>query len=156
MGNISFDFSSNNILYPKGKENTPFTYKDVGTSKIRLVKDIRSKEEHIADTDSSNIDMNAIKASLNNILSFKTCERILDPEFGIGPIYELLYSPFDKYTTQKMINTLKDIIAKYEPRIEIESMPTTYDEDKHEFLFTINYYVPALLMKDSFQLSLAQ
>ena len=68
----------------------------------------------------------------------------------------MLYSPYDKYTTQKMINSIKDIISTYEPRIEIISVPTEYDEDKHEFILTVNYNIPTLGINDSYQILLQQ
>ena len=156
MANITLDFSTEKILHPARKENITYTYKDIGTAKMNVVVDSMTKTEYIDDTNSSNTDTDAIKESLNNIFTFKNGEKILDPEFGVGPIYEMLYTPFDKYTTQKMISTLKSIIATYEPRIQVTSMPVTYDEEALEYSITINYYIPALNLKDTYQVSLYQ
>ena len=154
MGNISFDFSKESIVHPAGKENISFIYKDVGTDNMHYHEDERTGKITVDDTNSSKINADAVKSALTNILSFKTGERVLDPEFGIGKIYQMLYTPFDKYTTQKMINTIKDIIGKYEPRIEITSMPVTYNEDNQEYCMTINYIIPELLIEDTLEISL--
>ena len=156
MANITFDFSNEEIVHPQGSNNIKFTYKDLGTGNIRYYVDPLTKKEHINAIDSSNLDAAAIKASLNNILNFRTGDEILDPEFGIGKVYEMLYTPFDKYVAQKMIKIMKDIIATYEPRIEVTAMPIEYNEDKQEFSITIHYYVPALSIDDSYQIVLTK
>lgn len=154
MGNISFDFSNETIVHPAGKENTAFIYKDIGTENMRYYENPKTGEVYVNDANSSNINANAVKSALANILNFRSGDEVLDPEFGIGKVYQMIYTPYDKYTTQKMINTLKDIISKYEPRIEITSIPVSYNEDKQEFCMTINYYIPSLMLDDSLQVSL--
>ena len=154
MANISFDFSNESVIYPAGKENTPFVYKDIGTSNMKYYEDSMTGKPFVDDANSSNINANAVRASLMNILNFRTGDEILNPEFGIGKVYQMLYSPYDKYTTQKMIDTMKSIIFEYEPRIEVISMPTSYDEDKQEFNITINYAIPKLSINDKIEISL--
>jgi phage baseplate assembly protein W len=154
MGNISFDFSKETVVHPKGKENTAYVYKDVGTSNMHYYENEKTGEIFVNDKDSSNINADAVRTALLNILNFRSGDEILDPEFGIGKVYQMLYTPYDKYTTQKMINTLKDIIATYEPRIQVVSMPVSYNEDKQEFSITINYVIPELMMDDTLQISL--
>ena len=156
MPNITFDFSRERIIHPKKRENLSYTFRDIGTSNIRLIVDNLNKTETVKDSNTSNFDKNAIKASLTNILNFRNGERILDPEFGMGTVYEMIYSPFDKYTTQKMIKTMQSIISAYEPRISITSTPTTYNEDTHEFFITINYYIPELKEDDSYQFTIGR
>ena len=155
MANLTFDLSNESILHPKG-ENTGFVFKDIGTDNIKYHEDNVTGKLTLNSVDSSNFDATAVKASLRNILSFRNGEQPLDPEFGISKILGMLYAPFDKYTTQKMINTLKGIISYYEPRIEILSLPTTYDEDNKEYQMTINYYIPRLQLNDSYQVTLNQ
>lgn len=153
---INFDFSTEQILHPNGSNITPFVYKDIGTANIRYYEDPITEQAHIDDRGSSNIDANAIKASLTNILNFRNGERILDPEFGIGQVYQMLYTPFDKHTTQKMIQIIKNVISRYEPRIDVIEIPTSYNEDKLEYTMTIKYYIPSLQMNDAFKFSMSQ
>jgi phage baseplate assembly protein W len=156
MSKFSLDLSLESALHPKGKENLSYTFKDIGTDNFRYKTDNITGSEKVVVVNNSNVDMNAIKTSLRNILSFKNGEQPLDPTFGISKVYEMLYMPFDKYTTQKMVNTIKGIIASYEPRIMITSMPAVYDDDKNEFLITINYIVPKLNKSDSYVVTLTK
>jgi phage baseplate assembly protein W len=64
------------------------------------------------------------------------------PEFGIGQLYELLYSPIDKYTLEKINLTMKSILNLWEPRIYVLSIPIDYDDSS--ITMTINYTIPAL------------
>ena len=144
---IILDFSNEKILHPEDAKKQSFTYKDIGTSNITLTKDKNTGKVKLNDINTANLDEDAIKQSLTNIFTFRAGDEILDPEFGIGKIYEMLYAPFDKYTTQKMIAILKEIINEYEPRIDLISTPVEYNEDEHEYSIMINYYIPSLLKK---------
>lgn len=64
------------------------------------------------------------------------------PEFGIGQLYELLYSPIDKYTLEKINLTMKSILNLWEPRIYVLNIPIDYDDSS--ITMTINYTIPAL------------
>ena len=155
MANITFDFSNETIVHPQGSA-TSFVYKDLGTGNLKYKIDRLTQKESVEDINSANLDKAAVRSSLNNILNFRTGDKILDPEFGIGKVYEMLYAPFDKYTAQKMIKTLREIIGTYEPRIQITSMPVEYTEDKQEFCITINYVIPALELNDTYQVKLSR
>lgn len=136
MANINFDFS-NRELNVSGKNVTDtktYIFRDINTSDF-IIK-TKDNNEYVKSSSTSFYDKSAVKNALNNILHFKTGEAILEPEFGIGAIYDYLYTPFDKYTTQKIIKTLTDILTRWEPRIQITSMPTSYNEDTHEFFIT--------------------
>lgn len=158
MASIKFDFSKNAKL-GKSKnqvDNTShYKYRDINTKDIVLSKD------HITDVETihssgSNFDKDAVKEALHNILTFRNGEDILDPDFGIGEIYQMLYTPFDKHTTEKMLKTIREIIRKYEPRINVISIPTEYSEDTNTFSMTIFYEIPELGVSDSYQLILMQ
>lgn len=148
MASIKFDFS--NRVVQNSESSSVFRYKDIGTSNLRLKYEIGSEKAILHDIDTSNIDKNAIKASLTNIFNFRYGESILNPNFGISPIFEHLYTTFDKLSGQKLLKTLRTILETYEPRIEITSMPATYSEDKNEYQITINYIIPELNEVDSF------
>lgn len=80
----------------------------------------------------------------------------MTPNFGIGQVYEMLYTTFDKHTTEKMLKTIRNIISTYEPRVEILSIPTEYDEDKNEYKLTVNYYVPSLMESATTQIYISK
>lgn len=69
MASIKFSFSNKKILNQTNVTN--YKFKDIGTSKILLKYDKNADKYTIFDQNTSNIDMDAIKASLSNILSFK-------------------------------------------------------------------------------------
>ena len=71
MANLLFDFTSEDILHPSGHENISFTYKDIGTENFKYAVDAITGKETASDLNSSNIDANAIKSSLTNILTFR-------------------------------------------------------------------------------------
>jgi phage baseplate assembly protein W len=154
MASIKFTFSNKKVLNQTNV--TDFKFKDIGTSNILLKYDRINNKYTISDQNTSNVDANAIKASLENILNFRNGESILDPEFGLGRVYELLYSPFDQYVSQKLIAALREIIETYEPRIIIQSLPTIYSEDKGEYYVTINYIIPALNISDKYEMTLSK
>lgn len=148
MSGIKFDFSKKKFLQStkKIRDNAAeYTYRDICAARIR---------EDGKEGPASKMDMEAIRQSLHNILTFRRGENILDPEFGIGQVYEMLYTPFDKHTTEKMLKTIRQIVATYEPRVEIVSIPTTYDEDKNEYRMTVNYYVPSLMQSATMEVQL--
>lgn len=68
----------------------------------------------------------------------------------------MLYTTFDKHTTEKMLKTIRNIISTYEPRVEILSIPTEYDEDKNEYKLTVNYYVPSLMESATTQIYISK
>ena len=148
MANIKFDFSKKRIFNQDSTTN--FKYKDIGTDNIKIHVDRITGKETLIDQNTSNVDVNAINASLTNILNFKNGESILDPEFGLSEIYQLIYSPFDKHSSGKIISAIRSIINAYEPRISIIDIPAYYSEDKQEYYITINYLIPELGVTASF------
>ena len=84
MANIKFDFSKKRIFNQDSTTN--FKYKDIGTDNIKIHVDRITGKETLIDQNTSNVDVNAINASLTNILNFKNGESILDPEFGLSEI----------------------------------------------------------------------
>ncbi len=141
MAGLQFDFSNKKGLRPskKTRDNVNYTYRDINTTAF-----VVDRNDNLS-VGSSQYDLAAVRQSLRNIFSFRNGENILDPEFGIGQVYAMLYTTFDKYTTEKMLKTIRTIVSEYEPRVEIISIPTEYDEDKNEYHLTVNYYVPSLM-----------
>ena len=72
MANLTLDFSNEKVLHPTDSKNISFTYRDIGTSNIRYYEDPKTKKAFVSNVNSSNVDAAAIKASLNNILNFRT------------------------------------------------------------------------------------
>ena len=154
MANIKFNFSRKAAF--NQDQTTTFKYKDIGTSNIIVKEDRISGKETLVDTDTSNVDINAINAALTNILNFKNGESILDPRFGMSELYQLIYAPFDKFSSGKIIAAIRTIINTYEPRIQILDIPATYSEEKQEYYITINYLRPELGQTASFNYNIVK
>lgn len=137
---IRIDFTTKNLI---GNQNSVkrHTFMDIGTSNLNIIHD--NGRTIINDINTTNFDKEAIKNSLNNILNFRTGDSPLLPEFGIGQLYELLYSTIDKYSTEKINLTIKSILNTWEPRIVVTSAPIEHHDD-NSIEITINYYIPAL------------
>lgn len=148
---ISFDFTNRDLLQQSDDQQQvkKYTFRDIGTSRIVLKEDQMTGKQYLNDIDTSVTDINAVKTALNNIFAFRPGESILMPEFGIGTLYEYLYSPMDKYLVQKITRTIKDIISLWEPRVRITSIPIEYDDITIKF--TIYYDIPELNVSDSYE-----
>lgn len=64
------------------------------------------------------LDEEAIKASVRNLISTKNYERPFHPEIGCQ-IYSLLFENYSPVTRQLMKKTIADVLAKFEPRVEL-------------------------------------
>ena len=156
MANLKINLAVSDILHKDkaSKDNAKtYVFKDINTAGFTLKQDPDGNPLN-AYTSSSNTDKEAVKTALHNILSFKAGEAVLDPEFGIGSIYNLLYAPFDKHSTEKLLKTVRKIIADYEPRIQVLRIPTEIDEDQQTISMTIYYSIPALNATDSYKIVL--
>src|SRR5574343_121877 len=80
-----------------------------------------------------NTDEAAIKASVLNLLSTKNYERPFHPEIGCQ-IWSLLFENFSPVVTRIAIQTIKDVIDKYESRV-------TFKEAKISLLITTSKVV---------------
>lgn len=144
---LRIDFTTRSVIKQANTVKNHI-FMDIGTENFKLIKNNITEEEHISDSNTTNFDKNAIKTSLNNILHFRTGDNPLSPEFGVGQLYELLYSVNDKYTIEKISKTMRAILTTWEPRISIINMPIEHDDTS--ISITINYTIPALNDTDSF------
>lgn len=144
---LRLDFTPRSIIKQSNKVKNHI-FMDMGTSNFKIYKNKITEKESVRDSNTTNFDKEAIKSSLNNILHFKTGDSPLNPEFGVGQLYELLYSVNDKYINEKIVKTMRNILLTWEPRINIIDMPIQNSDDLVEI--TINYVIPALNESDAF------
>lgn len=144
---LRIDFTTRGIINQSNRVKNHI-YMDMGTSNFKIYKNKITERETVRDSNTTNFDKEAIKSSLNNILHFKTGDSPLNPEFGIGQLYELLYSVNDKYLIEKLVKTVKSIISTWEPRINVLNVPIQSSDELVEI--TINYIIPALNESDTF------
>jgi len=71
----------------------------------------------------------AVQASILNILATGPYERLFRPDLGAG-LKEMLFEPMTELTTARMINKIRSAIETQEPRVLIEDIRVTMNEEK--------------------------
>lgn len=153
MANISFDYSANLVFNKEEDSFRKYTYRDIGTNNIRSYQDPITKQKKIIDIDTSNYDSDAVKQSLKNLFSFKPGEQILQPQFG-NELYRYLYEPVISFTTEKIARTIKQMVERWEPRIQILDIPIEADEQQQCYYIQLNYFIPTLQIESSIMMNL--
>jgi phage baseplate assembly protein W len=67
-----------------------------------------------------------IESAIRIILSTAPGERVMRPEFGCG-IWDLLFAPVEPNVLGLMAQTVREAIARWEPRIELEEVQASPD-----------------------------
>jgi phage baseplate assembly protein W len=86
------------------------------------------------------IDTEAIKNSVRNILMTNKTERRMMPEFGAS-LSQLLFEPMDERTAKKLGSLIYDELSYWEPRIKITKLDVQADEDNGSYDINIEYSV---------------
>jgi phage baseplate assembly protein W len=97
------------------------------------------------------IDVDAIKGSIANIMSWKRGERILNPEFG-NPFSFFVNEAMTEDFAQRIQISTKNLIERWEPRISITSVNVETNPDLNEVAVTIHYVIKSLNQADQFLL----
>jgi phage baseplate assembly protein W len=85
-------------------------------------------------------DEEAVKASIRNLILTRNFERPFHPEIGCQ-LHYLLFENFDPVIRNVMIQTISDMISKFEPRAIIDDIIlNTYDE-RNELEVTIRFRI---------------
>lgn len=69
-----------------------------------------------------------VDAALRMILGTAQGERVMRPEFGCR-IWDLLFHPLDANTIGQMEQAVRDAVAQWEPRIDLEGVRAVPDEE---------------------------
>lgn len=83
-------------------------------------------------------DEDAVKASVVNLVRTKPYERPFHPEIG-SQVYALLFENFTPITGQIIERTIRDVINKFEPRVEIINVAVTEAQDYNSISVTITF-----------------
>lgn len=67
-----------------------------------------------------------------------------------------LYESMNKYSGDKIVRTIRQMISRWEPRIEILDILVTGVEDEGVYYIKIKYYIPALGVETEYDLNLSQ
>lgn len=154
MANINIDYS-NNFVFRKQKTTKTVTYQDIGTANMRLYTDDKGVQR-LHDVNTSNYDLAAIKSAIRNIFRFRKGQAILEPEFG-NDLYQYLYETASVQTGDKIAKTARQMLTKWQPRIQISNMNSYLDLENATYYLEIEYFVPTLHNQiDSITVSLNQ
>lgn len=83
-------------------------------------------------------DENAVKASLKNLILTINYERPFHPEIGCQ-INNLLFEPYDPVSEAVMEQTIYDVVAKFEPRVELLKVKISSTNDSNGVEATITF-----------------
>lgn len=70
----------------------------------------------------------ALDRSLRMILSTAPNERVMRPDFGCA-IWDLLFAPLNANTLGLMADAVRQAVARWEPRVDLEDVVVTPDDD---------------------------
>ena len=83
-----------------------------------------------------------IEGAIRMILSTRIGERVMRPHFGCA-IWDHVFAPMNANTLGAVEKAVRDALAWWEPRIELESVITRPIPDRGMIAITINYLVRA-------------
>lgn len=99
------------------------------------------------------IDINAIKNSLLNIVSTITGQRVMLPTFAENG-FDLLFEPMDEMTARELGERVLAGILEWEDRIEIEEINVVANYNRNRYDFTLRFKVIGLNQEDDVRFSL--
>jgi phage baseplate assembly protein W len=90
------------------------------------------------------IDLEAVKASVKNLVLTSRFERPFHPEIG-GNVYRLLFEPADVFTALSLKQEIEDVIVRFEPRALSPEVSVLDDSERNAFLISITFGVSSSL-----------
>lgn len=69
-----------------------------------------------------------LDTSIRVVLSTAPSERVMRPEFGCR-IWDLLFEPVNANTLGLMSQAVREAVAQWEPRVEVEDVSVVQDDD---------------------------
>ena len=111
---------------------------------LEIYKDISTiaKQQKVQ----KNVNVNAIQRSIHNCFTWKQGERILMPDFG-SDLDRYLYNGINSATAESITASIREIISKWEPRVqivEIQNVRMTSDTEDNTIHLRIVYSIPSL------------
>jgi len=83
---------------------------------------------------------NAIKTSIKNLIFTQNGERFFNPDIG-SQIRSALFELNDSITDIKIERTIRNALENYEPRIQVISVNSTYEDDSNSCNVEIQYNI---------------
>ena len=101
----------------------------------------------------TNIDKDAVKSNLSNLITTLKGERLYKPEFGTN-VMSFLFEPMDESTYGNIREDIIGTCTKYLPEITIKTVETSVDEANLLVGFRIEYEITDGAFKEKDSLSI--
>ena len=88
-------------------------------------------------------DIESIQNSIANALLTSPGQKILNPEFGID-LRRFIFEPVNPFTQLEIQTDIEERLPGLEPRIELENVEVSANEDQQEYNITLQINVPSL------------
>jgi phage baseplate assembly protein W len=86
------------------------------------------------------IDIDAVRAAVKNLVLTNYNERPFQPKLGSN-LRSLLFEPADRLTAIAIRESIKRVIAQYEPRVDSVTIQIIDDSDRNRYNVTIGFRV---------------
>jgi phage baseplate assembly protein W len=83
-----------------------------------------------------------IDAAIRMILMTAPGERVMRPDFGCA-MWEQVFAPVNANTLGLVEQNVREALARWEPRIELESVTATPDDDSSVVRIRVDYHIRA-------------
>lgn len=97
----------------------------------------------------------SVKRALRNLLLLKRFEKPFHPEINSG-IQDMLFELVSPLQINRLKDTIKDLIARYEPRIILNALDVQPNLDNNDVRLDINFTVVNFQNTVSFSLDLSR
>jgi phage baseplate assembly protein W len=84
------------------------------------------------------VDEEAVKSSIIGLISTKFYERPFQPSLGCQ-IYSLLFENFTPTTVPVLVSTIKHVITKHEPRVNLLGVDVQNNQDRNELDIEVRF-----------------
>lgn len=88
-------------------------------------------------------DLDAIKRSVLNLILTDKGERPFQPNIG-GNIRSLLFEPADQFTIALIKSSIKDVLNKFEPRVEVKNIAIQDNSDRNAYFITLTVNIVSI------------
>ena len=85
-------------------------------------------------------DEQAVIRSVRHLLLTNFYERPFQPNLGSN-LNTILFEPFNNLTAGLLQNEILNVITNYEPRVKIDQINVTADEDNNQFNASLQFYI---------------
>lgn len=87
-----------------------------------------------------NVNENAIKNAVKNLILTKPYERPFHPEIGCN-VYGMLFEPISPFLANYIETEIHNILTRYEPRIKLSSISVLINSEGNGYDVTISFYI---------------